>query len=193
MMLRRNLAKGSLGYIRAAIAVNVLTTGSYVLPMGFAALVVLPACSNKTSDRSITYVDAAKALPLHQKSTLEAKEPSAVIFVDPRPKAQFDAAHIAGATSITLAQANAGTLRVDPTLPRHPSRTRPTALSEYDAIIVYGNDPASGVALAMAKRLLHLGFGDVYVLRGGLKSWRALGGVIDEARVAPEVVAPGTQ
>lgn len=138
-------------------------------------------CSGSTSDRSVMYTEVAKAMPLHRKAVMEAKDPSAVVFVDPRPVAQFEAGRIAGAAHLTLVQANAGTLRIDPSLaPRHADKTRPTSLSEYDAIVVYGNDPASGVALAMAKRLLHLGFDEVYVLRGGLRAWRTQGGPVDE-------------
>ena len=83
-----------------------------------------------------------------------------VVVIDSRPKARmYDVGHIPGALNISLEEVR----------PDHPQ------LREFDAFIVYGDEYNEPIALAMAKRMLANGYGNVHTLRGGYSSWQRAG------------------
>jgi 3-mercaptopyruvate sulfurtransferase SseA len=180
MILRKMLwAEGFRAMVERTLRVWV------VLGLGVPGLGVVAMTGCETvSDRTVRYWDVAQA----RKAWLESlKEPTELLVVDPRPAEQYRTAHIPGAVSLAIPQVRDGTLRVQ-------TAGGSRLAKEYETILVYGSDPGSGVALAMAKRMLTLGFEDVYVLRGGLIAWRTQGGEVDDdgaARAQTEASAPG--
>ena len=92
--------------------------------------------------------------------------PSAsMLLVDPRPAQRFAEGHLPGARNITLADVS--------------TNARPTELASADKRVVYANDPGAPTGIGMAKRLVQLGYGDVYLLEGGLLGWKLAGGKLE--------------
>lgn len=83
------------------------------------------------------------------------------LVVDARSSAEFEAGHIPGARNMRL--------------PDVPEEGRDPALERYKMIIVYGEDPGSATANALAKRLMGAGYKHVRFFGGGMQSWRAAG------------------
>ncbi len=113
------------------------------------------ACVRKTSDNSI------QPVAVRELAQWVRAEPEKYLVLDIRDEEAFAAGHIPGARRITLPE-------VDPDDPA-PS------LRKYSAIVVYGEDPGSAVAKAMAKRLIGAKVTDVYLLEGGMAAWRGGG------------------
>lgn len=124
-------------------------------------------CSREVSDRDIKTIALADAARLHAKAQ---SEPLEALFIDPRAKAAYDESHIAGARHLQLTadDTNRGT---DP------------AIDRYDAIVVYGNDPGSAIARAMAKRMMAIGYGKkkVKLMSDGLIAWDRAGLPVERA------------
>lgn len=90
-----------------------------------------------------------------------------LLLIDPRSEREFGEGHIAGASNLTLD-------RVSP-----ESSVRNPRFGDYKNVIVYGNDPSSGPARAMTKRILGLKHKNVRMYGGGFREW---------ARTYPEMV-----
>jgi rhodanese-related sulfurtransferase len=134
-------------------------------------LAMLPAmcligCSNKTSDRSLVFVQPADAELLVQgkRGLLGLGGEVRGVWLDPRSRVDYLAGHIPGAVH----------------LPFEDLRSEHAGLDQYDVIIVYGDDYNSPVALAASKTLIELGFKDVRTLRGGLRAWEDAGNPIEQ-------------
>ncbi len=133
--------------------------------LALAALVVfLPALLGVTgcksiSDRSIESVGFSEV----QRQFL--KKDGSVLFVDPRPREEYTAGHIPGAVHLR-------TTDVDLKDP-DPS------LGNYKMLIVYGNNPGSGIAKAMVKQLLTADFKRARWFQGGMDAWREAGMPVD--------------
>jgi rhodanese-related sulfurtransferase len=101
-----------------------------------------------------------------------------VVVFDVRPRAEYEAGHLAGARSAPGGE-------VEGRLAELRRRGRP--------VVFYCASPADEESLRAARRLWLLGLRDVSVLEGGLDAWRAAGLPIEksvEAVVPPEVVPP---
>jgi rhodanese-related sulfurtransferase len=101
----------------------------------------------------------------------------AVVLLDPRPKAEYEAEHIEGAWNLTLPMVPAG-------------RAPEARLNSFDSIVVYGNNPGSATAKGLCKRLIANRYSpDIYLFAGGLEEWKAQGGKVangkDERRIGP--------
>lgn len=142
-------------------------------------------CARKdVSDRRIDVITLAQALDYHARS--ERSDPE-VLFLDARRSVIYDEGHIRGAVNL---RPNDIDLRVG---------TDPW-LEKKEALIVYGEDPSSAVARAMAKRLIEAGYNTMLRRRvkfyaGGYEEWLATGLPIEVTpaaeRAKPDDDAPG--
>lgn len=116
------------------------------------ALGLLTGCQDTVSDRDIEHVSLAQTRALLDK-------PGTARAIDTRTPREFAAAHIPGALNLDLASVSADKDSIDPDLAR------------YKTLVVYGADPGSGTAPAMAKRLMRAGHKGVKLFTGGLAEW----------------------
>jgi len=156
-MVRANLPDWSL---RGVLALLVAALG-------------LAACAGSTTDRDVGYVDAARVKLWHDEAKKAGNEEK-LILIDPRPSEAYAAEHIDGALNLTIADAQMPGSSVFAGAPG--GLKSPVKLSKYKRIVVYGEDASSALPLAMAKRLLRLGYEDTVVLSGGLRAWKAASG-----------------
>lgn len=150
-----------------------------VIALAVAFILILGGCETKTSDKSLKFISVAQV----RKLALEAdrkSNPTLLALVDPRPAREFNEGHIPRARNITLAS-----------LPPDGLRTR--ELEGFDNLIVYGNDPGSASARAMAKRLIQLGYDKVFLMQEGIKGWEAQGGAIQPPRAPAQTTPPPAQ
>lgn len=130
----------------------------------------LGACQRQNvSDRRIDVITLADALEYHRRS--ERPDPE-VLFIDARRSAIASQGSIRGSLNLRPDDID---LRTGPD-PR---------LEEKEALIVYGQDPSSAVARAMAKRLIEAGYNTMLRRRvkfyaGGYNEWLETGLPIDE-------------
>lgn len=154
--------------LRGFVSVRRRRLAEVALAAGLGAVLAFGGCSKNTSDKDLEIVTAGDLL---RELTL-GKNPR-IALVDPRPPAEFKAAHIPGARNINL--------------PAIPVGFVEPSLEGFDKIVVYGNDPSSPSAKAMSKRLISNGHSDVKWLAGGLEEWLARGGRVEGDGTAPAV------
>ncbi|MEY3231516.1 MAG: Rhodanese-like domain [Planctomycetota bacterium] len=141
--------------------------------LSLAAAVWTPGCDKNITDRDIRGVSASEVRRLLDESKAKDK-PDLVLLIDPRTPAQFQAGHIAGARNIQLDEFQSQSTR----------QGRIPAYERFETLVVYGNDPASTVARAMAKRLLANDYKNVYWFTGGTAEWVRTGGTLVPASPA---------
>jgi rhodanese-related sulfurtransferase len=124
------------------------------------AVTALGGCESHISDKSIKTITLGELQPMIQRAKTE---PRALLLVDPRPQVQFQAGHLPGATRKDLPPLEKKDLGLDP------------SMKGFGTIVVYGDDPGSPLAPAMAKRLLLLGYENVRHYAGGIKEWTSRG------------------
>jgi rhodanese-related sulfurtransferase len=129
-----------------------------------------PACEKNITDRDIRGISASEVRRLIDDSKAKNK-PELILLIDPRTPAQFQAGHIPGARNIQLDEFQSQSTR----------QGRLPAYERFETMVVYGNDPASTVARAMAKRLLANDYKEVYWFTGGAAEWVRTGGQLDKA------------
>lgn len=142
------------------------------------ALGGLGGCTNDPSDKDI------KEISLNEVRALrEGKDASRTMLVDPRAPGDFEAGHIPGAQNH---QINSERSRTGDGL--NP------VFRGYKHLIVYGNDPTPGPAMAMSKRLVIMGADGVRLFKGGLVEWKRAGLPVEktEPAVADEGKTSGT-
>ncbi len=133
-----------------------------------AVVVVVAMGVNFTRDEGIPLIAGAEDFTIRTNAEfMVAKdagtlfENGAAIFVDAREPRLFEAEHIEGAVNVPSAGEDLG--EVAYMIPADP------------VLICYATEAAEREAGVTADRLLEIGFKRVYVLRGGLESWKALG------------------
>ena len=151
------------------VACNRLVMVLCGLVLVFAGAGGLGGCSGKT-DLSIQYWQANQAIA---KVAELSKDPESLAIIDVRSSEEFAKERIAGARNMTIAEFATPSVR-DAKAPGE------TVIAGKDEILIYANDPGSAVPRAMAKRLMRMGYDDVYVLQGGLLAWKRAGGVVEE-------------
>lgn len=113
-------------------------------------------CTRKTSDRDVVFLTPAEAVARStEPQGLLSKEPRSV-WVDPRTPEHYAEEHVAGAISLPFPRMSA---------------EAPVMLRGYDRFFVYGSAWDDTIAKAASKRLMELGFDDVYTIKGGLATW----------------------
>jgi rhodanese-related sulfurtransferase len=118
---------------------------------------VLGACHDTVSDGDIQFAT------LTQTRALLQDKPGVARAIDVRTPADYAAAHIPGAQNLDLAMVSENKDSIDP------------ALARYKTLVVYGQDPGSGSARAMAKRLMRAGHKGVLMFSGGMAEWTGAG------------------
>lgn len=116
---------------------------------------LLVGCGDKISDSDVLTVSLAEVRRLVDSDK--------VLVLDPRSAEQFAAGHIPRARNIQLSQVSEKSENLDPTI------------ADFGTVIVYGDDPGSGVAKGMTKRLLRAGQTGARFFMGGLSEWRRSG------------------
>ena len=127
-----------------------------LLPLLICALHLgLTGCSSepKINDRDVIGISVADLMQLQ----IDARKPT--VLVDPRTPARFATGHLPGAINIPLADATAGDER----------------LPADGHIVVYGATYDDATAVAMAKKLMRLGYPGVRLYRGGIDDWTSRG------------------
>ena len=122
-----------------------------------ASILALPrGCDIKTSDRDLVMLDPQAAIDrFHERGSLLSKA-TVACYVDPRSAAEYAEGHLPGAINVPLV--------------RMPEEAR-ALLAGHDLFIVYGSTFQDPMAKAGAKRLLELGFKEVFVMDGGTRAW----------------------
>ena len=129
-----------------------------------------PGCDKNITDRDIRAISGSEVRRLLDEAAAKGK-PELILLIDPRTPAQFQAGHIAGARNIQLDEFQSQSTR----------QGRISAYERFENLVVYGNDPASTVARAMAKRLLANDYKNVYWFTGGAAEWVRSGGTLVQA------------
>ena len=116
-------------------------------------------CASKVTDDSVRPIAAAE---LHER----LDDGERVLVLDARDLREYAAGRVPGSRHVRL-----------PDVPRD----RPVeAFEGYGLIVVYGSDPSSGPAVAIAKRLIRSGTGRVRLLEEGFAGWRSSGLPVEE-------------
>ena len=135
-------------------------------PLALACLglgLVLAGCKTKTSDRDLQPVTPPEAIA---KFGLPGGGDDRTVWIDPRTSMKYAEAHIPGAISIPFGGGN--------------FEFEAAKVSKgMTAIVIYGDNYQDILADAASKRLIQLGYKDVYTLRGGIEQWVADGHDID--------------
>jgi len=121
---------------------------------GLFALPLASCADTRVDDSRVVRVDAAAVADLVQRDR------PAALLVDVRPDAAFAQGSLPGAVNIRLEHLQD---------PRIVDRLR-----RAPRIIVFGQNPGSAAAMAMAKRLMSLGMKDVQLFAAGYDAWRRL-------------------
>lgn len=125
--------------------------------IGLFAAAACGACERSTSDTDIVWLKPPDALQKMNASAGIFRGATNGVFVDPRSPRQFAEGHIPDAINLPLQdmQDNAH-----------------SALRGYDLFVVYDADFMDGLAVAGSKRLMEMGYTNVYTLEGGLRAWK---------------------
>jgi rhodanese-related sulfurtransferase len=110
----------------------------------------------EVTDDSVNWINLDRAAELQRK---RSADPLAAVFIDPRPSDLFQAAHIPGAVNMSVASFD-GEKGVNP------------RVSQFQTIVVYGQNPGDPSTTAAAKRLLKIGYSGVYGFAGGVDEWK---------------------
>lgn len=125
-----------------------------------AAVSVFGGCEKHISGDDLVFVTPPVALDKLNAPAGVFHKATRGVFVDPRMPKQFEEGHIPDAINLPLPEME---------------ESAATVLAGYDIIIVYDADYSDLMARAGSKRLLALGFTDVFTLEGGLKAWKKEG------------------
>ncbi len=121
-----------------------------------AALTLAPAgCGSTVSDASLRPIAASEFSQRFERS------PNSILLIDTRSASDFAAGTIPGARNITLLDV--------------PPDVDTDRFDGYSLVVVFGDNPASATARAVAKRLMRAGVGNVYFYEGGYQEWTRRG------------------
>ena len=136
------------------------------IPLLMLCALMLAGCSNKTSDRNLRWITAFQGIDMLGKPTgaFGSRGETVNIWLDPRTPTEYAEGHIPGAVSLPFPMIE---------------QDHETLLLNAGAIVVYDTDWDDVIAVSASKRLMELGYSQVYTLRGGLESWRADGNAVD--------------
>jgi rhodanese-related sulfurtransferase len=145
-------------------------------------LLTLSGCRGNVSDKKIDFIDLNRAMELFDEGQENSK---AVLFIDVRKAERYNAGHIKGARNIRVNEID---LRYD----------ADPELLKYDNLVVYGENPGSASARAMAKRMIEAGYNTVLKTRvraflGGWVVWDSTGLPFGVVEVEDESADGGDQ
>lgn len=131
---------------------------------GFVMLMVLGGCRGSVSDKKIDFIDLNRAMELYDEGLEDSEK---VLFIDVRKPERYNAGHIMGARNIRV---NEIYLKYD----------ADPELLKFDHLVVYGENPGSASARAMAKRMIEAEYNTMLKARvrlflGGWIVWESSG------------------
>jgi len=132
-------------------------------------------CEPHTSDEDLRSISGAEVSRMMSDSK---RSPETILIIDPRTPWQYRNKHVQGAVNVQLEEI------------RTEYGRRP-AYEKYKNLVVYGDDPGSPIARAMAKRLISSNYAKVFILEGGILEWVRQGGPTDSVEAQP--TSPGTR
>ena len=138
---------------------NVTMTTRLLVFSLFLAVCVLFGCEHSISDKTIEYISTDQVRQYMDKLD---KKPYRMVLIDPRAPEDYASAHLPGARNVQ-----------PPAI--KPNRRRDPELKRFKYLVVYGENPGSTLARAMAKRLLKAGYSGVRLYLGGLEQWAEAG------------------
>lgn len=121
---------------------------------------LLAGCDITTNDNSLVWLKPEEAVAKLNAPPGVFQKPTKGVWVDPRSRKSFEEDHIEGAINLPFPEMN---------------EAAGAFLAGYDLFIVYGTGYTDTMAVAGSKRLLELGFTEVYTLDGGLQAWTNAG------------------
>lgn len=128
---------------------------------------VLPGCSQSIADSDIEFI----SLPELRRELERDSKGAKVQLIDTRSLAAHAQGHIPGSRHMPLTAFNVRETTLD------------RGLAEKDLLVVYGDDPASPTARAVAKRMMALRYKGVVMFAEGLTAWRRAGLPVTEPAV----------
>lgn len=145
------------------------------------SILLLASCNDKpkTSDEDIKMLQYKQVIEMLENqqppkegffSFINSDKRGPTVLLDPRTEARFAQGHLPGAINIPL-----------PKILENDEK-----LANAKNIIVYGTGWNDYISPAAAKRLMALGYQNVYDFRGGVELWKAEGGKVESG-------APATQ
>ena len=131
----------------------------------------LGACTVQTSDLDLRPVGPQEAVNLAvPKSDGAFGAKTNPIWLDPRIASAFDAGHIPGAVSIPFGSGMFEDVARETLVGREP-------------ILVYGDSFQDILSDAASKRLIEMGYKNVFTLRGGIQQWEADGYAVEGVEI----------
>ena len=132
--------------------------------LGLLVLLGLGGCRGGVSDKKIDFIDLNRAMELFDEGQSDSE---AVLFIDVRKPERYNAGHIQGARNIRVNEID---LRYD----------ADPELLKYNNLVVYGENPGSASARAMAKRMIEADYNTILKTRvrlflGGWVVWESTG------------------
>ena len=116
--------------------------------------VIVAGCKTPVSDRNVRRAEIATAVKWMEGS-------DNVLLIDARSEADYAEGHIPGAFNVQLRDAET---------PEVTDR-----LNKAGRVVIYGRDPGSARATALAKRFITDGRKDVWIMEEGIAGWQDRG------------------
>lgn len=129
---------------------------------------VLPGCSQNIADSDIEFI----TLPELRRELERDSKGEKVQLIDSRSVSAHGQGHIPGSRHMPLTAFNVRETTLD------------RALAGKDLLVVYGDDPGSPTARAVAKRMMALRYKGVVMFAEGLSGWRRAGLPVSEPTAA---------
>ena len=130
----------------------------------FLCVFVLGACQRQIRTRDTHIRD----IQVDQLQKLMANKKKPAVLVDVRPASRYAKEHIPGSVNIPLNEIKLGDPR----------------LAKAHSIIVYAAGPDDYLAPAGFKRMMAVGYENLYNFRGGLMEWENRGGQAEQGPIA---------
>lgn len=132
--------------------------------VGLVAVMLLGGCRGSVSDKKIDFIDLNRAMELYDEGLEDSEK---VLFIDVRKPERFNDGHILGARNIRVNE-------IDLKYDADPE------LLKFDHLVVYGENPGSASARAMAKRMIEAEYNTILKARvrlflGGWVVWESSG------------------
>lgn len=131
------------------------------------AVLLLCECAPNTSCKDLEFVSSYEAVEIISKPTgaFGSMGDSVNVWLDPRTPPEYADGHIPNAISMPFPMIE---------------QDHKSMLRNASSIIVYDTDWDDVIAVSASKRLMELGYSNVYTLRGGLEAWAADGNSVSK-------------
>jgi rhodanese-related sulfurtransferase len=133
----------------------------FLLPasVGIAACGSVGCNGVQVSDRDLKSISTVELSSLVEAAK---EEPDTVVLIDSRSPIDFRRSHLPKAVNVDLADMDGGAFS-------------DAKFAAFETRVVYGRDPGSAIARALAKRLLAMGYDKVRLYQPGIEGWARAG------------------